>query len=303
MKCIATALVLMVLASQTVCAAPDTASPINLIRNGRFEVDSTGWILVEKFLGGTKWGTSADAAVEGRRGLYIDRGDAIKLDNAVTWLQSSWFEHPAAPLLVSAMVRSAEPGEIAMGFTHGEIAKWKGRNPLTVRQTFEIGPEWRRITLRVPQAINRPRKDFGSHAIYDRAGHTKGMAYIELTGTDYLEVDNVQAVIGSSSDPPTEPPPYAPSAEVELGWTVEENGITHGMPRFEALIASHTCDAWNGTLRYSVKDHFDRTVQEETLPVEAGPTGRVSVPVTVRTKVTVHGVFFLTDLSAACRTA
>ncbi len=284
MKWISTALVLVTGLASSCGSPPGAAPPVNMIRNGGVEGDSTGWLLVEKFLAGTKWGTSQDAAVEGRRGLFIDRRDAIKLDHAVTWLQSPWFEHPASPLLVSAMVRSNGPGEIAMGFTHGEIAKWKGRNPLTVRQTFEIGPEWRRITLRVPQAINRPRKDFGSHAIFDRAGHTKGMAYIELTGTDFLEVDNVQAVVGSASDPPTEPPPYAPSAEVELGWTVEENGITHGEPRFEALIASHKSDAWSGALHYSVKDHFDRTVQEEMLPVEAGPRGGVSVPVTVRTK-------------------
>jgi hypothetical protein len=255
------------------------ASPENRLPNGSFEVDSTGWMLVESMVAGTQWGVTADGAQHGLHALVIDRRGS--LGGGRTRLQGPWFEHGETALLVTAMVRADKPGRLSVGLTHGEIAGWKGKNPISARETFEIGPEWRQITLRVPRALNRPRGRFGTRNMLGRTSPTKSMVYFELDEANRVWIDAVQ-VNESPKNNAIAPPAFRPAAEVEMGWRVEHGGIFHDRPRFEAVIANHGEAPLSGSLEAGIEDFFGETVQQVREPVEVAPGGVVTVPVALQ---------------------
>jgi hypothetical protein len=258
---------------------PPAASPVNRIPNGSFEVGSAGWMLVETQIAGTRWGLSEEEAPHGRQALYIDQREAAGFTRR-SRLQGPWFEHGETALLVSAMVRADEPCEIAVGLTHGEITGWDGPDPLSARETFDIGPEWRRVVLRVPRRLNRPREQYGERNPLARTVHTKSMVYLELNEPRKIWIDAVQAHEADSEE--ADPPPFAPASPVELGWSVEHGGIFHDRPRFEAVVANHGDARWSGQLHSRIRDYRDRAVQLGTEPVAVAPGESVTVKITLQ---------------------
>jgi hypothetical protein len=276
---------ILMLATLVAFAGPATAdetpsaSPVNLLPNGSFEVGSAGWMLVETQIAGTRWGVSEADAAHGRRALFIDQREAAGFARR-SRLQGPWFEHGETALLVSAMVRADEPCAIAIGLTHGEITGWDGPDPLSARETFDIGPEWRRVVLRVPRSLNRPREQYGERNPLARTVHTKSMAYLELNEPRTIWIDAVQA--NATDDQEAYPPPFAPAAPVELGWSVEHGGIFHDRPRFEAVVANHGNTPWDGTLHIRIRDYADRMVQLGTEPVAVAPGDSVTVKISLQ---------------------
>jgi hypothetical protein len=260
---------------------PPAASPVNRIPNGSFEVGSAGWMLVENQVAGTRWGVAEGEARHGLRSLFIDRREAV--GGGRTRLQGPWFEHGETALLVSAMARADEPGEVAVGLTHGEIAGWRGRNPLSARETFEIGPEWRRITLRVPRSMNRPRGRFGQRNVLGRTSHTKSMVYFEMNDGHRVWIDAVQVNEGDLHRG-VDPPAFQPAAPVELGWSIDHGGIFHDRPRFEAVVANHGDARWSGWLHVEIGDYFGNAVQLGTEGIDVEPGCSDTVEIALRTE-------------------
>jgi hypothetical protein len=272
-----------ILAACTATAVADEpgpeASPDNLIPNGSFEVGSAGWLLVEIQMVGTRWGVTTVEATDGRRSLFIDRRTA--LGSGHTRLQGPYFEHAESrPLLISAMVRGEREGKITMEFTHGEIPEWKGPGKLTFGKTFDIGPEWRRITLRVPDWMNQPRARHGASVSLEGASHTKGMAFFKLDDDNRVWIDAVQA--NNAEVQGAAVPPFAPAAPVELGWSVDHGGIFHERPHFEALVANQGTGPWKGTLDVAITDLHDNSIQDETMPLEIAPGASETVPLAMQ---------------------
>jgi hypothetical protein len=255
------------------------ASPVNLLPNGSFEAGSAGWLLVEIQMVGTKWGVTAEESTEGRRSLYIDRRTALGPGH--TRLQGPYFEHAGSrPLLISAMVRGEREGTIAMEFTHGEIPEWEGPSNLTFGESFEIGPAWRRITLRVPAWMNQPRERHGASVSLEGASHTKGMAFFKLEDDNRVWIDAVQANNAEVQDAAV--PPFAPAAPVELGWSVDHGGIFHERPHFEAVVANQGADPWKGSLHVAITDLHGHRVQDDTAPLDITPGASKTVPLALR---------------------
>jgi len=246
-------------------------APDNLLPNGSFEVDSTGWLLVNRHAAGTRWDLVEGDAPHGRRSLFIDQSQTVG-DVRRLLIMSPWFTHAESALLVSARVRADTPCEIELGITHATI-------PGDVHEHYEIGPAWRRITLRVPREVNQPRDQFSEGRQQEGSSHTNSKVYFQTEQSNRrIWIDAVQ-VNEAPSHLGVEPPPFEPAAPVELGWRLEHGGIFHDRPRFEAVIANHGEQDWHGTLRYELRDYFGDAVQEGAEAVAVAPGGASTVAV------------------------
>jgi hypothetical protein len=262
--------------------APAGASPVNLLPNGSFEVGLNGWLMLENWVADAQWDSVAeDGAPHGRRVLCADWSESTSLPNprAQCLVMSPWFRHGESRLLVSAMVRSDAERTITMGFTHGSAFRRIGHE-----RPRKVGPEWRRVVLPVPIAYNlyRPDKQWGARTPMMGVTNTAGCVYFNLTekGAYWIDAVQVVEVDGFEDAGSTE---FSPASDVELGWSVEDSGVSRERPRFRVAAAHHGKDApWSGTLRCRVTDYFGAEIQDDSFDLELESEGRYAREVEVR---------------------
>jgi hypothetical protein len=279
MKTRITLVICVALAGVAVAKEEPAAPQANLIANGSFEVGTTGWMLVENNVAGTKWGAVEGDVPHGNHALCVDyRGaTAYPPPSGFSRVQGSWFEHGETALFLSAMVKSDAERKISLGFTHGEIGR-VGKRGSALEKAVAVGPEWRRVFMHIPRSMNLPKKgDFGARNVIDRASHTKGMVYFEFPAEGVFHLDAVQ-VVEMPQGAGGEPPPFVPARDVELGWTMEHGGFFHEQPGFSALVANQGDDPWTGRLHARVVDYWGRTVQDDKESVTVAPGKTETVP-------------------------
>jgi hypothetical protein len=165
-----------------------------------------------------------------------------------------------------------------MGFTHGSAFRRIGHE-----RKREVGPGWRRVVLQVPLSYNRhqPNKPWGSRTPLMGVTNTAGCIYFNFPEKGAYWIDAVQVVEVDDFKTP-ESPAFAPASSVEMGWSVEESGVSRERPRFRVAAAHYGKDStWNGTLHCRITDYFGNAVQYETFTLELEPEGRTTREVEV----------------------